>query len=376
MGEKFVSRGAKDPPGRAICPDAVGISKNGGMSQNHYRVPPIPLPPTVPSLSHEGMLIPAALVARNLKILYLPTTKVACTALKFLIAQAEGSLNVHAMETLTTAAVTPMHTVHNPIVSGLTLFRELEADEQQHILQAHDWWRVGAIRNPYARMYSSWENRVLLRAPSLEIDTYECFEDVLVDGCIDLGASFSLFMQQVIDNPTLVNRDDHFKSQTEAIRPGVISLTHVLQVEKEGALQGFVQSLSERAGKVLELQKLNEGLRINYKEVVTPHAAQLIERWSELDFAGSIYEHEEFSLSKTAVVLSERETKLIRYIREVSGRLDVVATEMQTRVSALEHQVHSEWLAGHDEWLIGLSRQGARYGLKEILRRVRRGLRD
>ena len=338
------------------------------MSQNHYGVPPIALPPTVPPLSHEGMLIPAALVAKNLKILYLPTTKVACTALKFLIAQAEGSLNVHSMQTLATAAVTPMHTIHNPIVSGLQLFRELEAEEQQHILQADDWWRVGAIRNPYARMYSSWENRVLLRAPSLEIDTYEGFEDVLVDGCIDLGASFALFMQQVIDNPALVNRDDHFKSQAEAIRPGVISLTHVLQVEKEGALQGFVQSLGERAGKVLELKKLNEGLRINYKEVVTPHAAQLIERWSELDFAGSIYEHEEFSLSKTAVVLSERETKLIRYIREVSGRLDVVATEMQTRVSALEHQVHNEWL-------MGLSRQGARYGLKEILRRLRGGLR-
>lgn len=101
---------------------------------------------------------------------------------------------------------------------------------------------------------------------------------------------------------------------------------------------------------------------------MTPHAAQLVERWSELDFAGSIYEHEEFSSSKNPVILSERETKLIRYIREVSGRLDVVATEMQARVSALEHQVH-------DEWLIGLSRQGARYGLKEIIRRARRGLR-
>ena len=159
-----------------------------------------------------------------------------------------------------------------------------------------------------------------------------------------------------------------FTSWRITIRPGVISLTHVLQVEKEGALQGFVQSLGERAGKVLELKKLNEGLRINYKEVVTPHAAQLVECWSELDFAGLIYEHEQFSLSKTAVVLSERETKLIRYIREVSGRLDVVATEMQTRVSALEHQVHNEWL-------MGLSRQGARYGLKEILRRLRGGLR-
>jgi len=65
--------------------------------------------------------------------------------------------------------------------------------------------------------------------------------------------------------------------------------------------------------------------------------------------------------------LSERETKLIRYIREVSGRLDVVATEMQTRVSELEHQVH-------DEWLMARERRGARYGAGEIIKRFKRGI--
>ena len=329
--------------------------------------PPIAAPRPVPPLTAEGLLIPASLVARQLKILYLPTTKVACTALKFLIAQAEGTLNTQAMHSLPTAAVTTMHTIHNPVVSGLELFRELGVDEQQHILQADDWWRVGAIRNPYARMYSSWENRVLLHAPSLEIDTYNCFEDVLVDDCIDLTATFAVFMDKIIQEPGLVNRDDHFKSQAEAIRPGVISLTHVLQVEKEGALIEFSRVLGERANKTLELKRLNEGLRINYKEVVTPHAAQLIERWSELDFAGLIYEYEEFSSSKNPVILSARETKLIQYIREVSSRLDVVATEMQTKVSDLELQVH-------DQWLIAQERRGARYGAGEIMKRLKRGI--
>ncbi len=29
MGQKRLSQGAKDPPGRAICRDAVGTGKNG-----------------------------------------------------------------------------------------------------------------------------------------------------------------------------------------------------------------------------------------------------------------------------------------------------------------------------------------------------------
>lgn len=327
--------------------------------------PPIPAPPTVPPLSPEGMLIPAALVAPKLKILYLPTTKAACTALKFLLAEAEGSLNTKAIETLTTAAVTRAHTIHNPIVSGLKLFRELEPDEQQHILQADDWWRVGAIRNPYARMYSSWENRVLMRAPSSEIGTYESFEDVLVDDCIDLGATFALFMDKISEEPFLVNQDDHFRSQADALRPGVIGLTHVLQVEKDGELADFAGALGKRANKPLQLKRLNEGLRVHYTDVVSARAAMLIEQWWQSDFADSTYPIQKFPENLDSVVLTSRETKMVRYIREVSTRLGVVATELQTKVSELEQQVH-------EQWLVARERQGARYGAREIIRRLRR----
>lgn len=241
--------------------------------------------PHTPPLTDVAKLVPAALVLPRLKILYFPVTKAACTTLKWALAEAEGSLKADVADSLPTAAVTRTHTIHNIKVSGFRLFRELSVAEQHEVLHSEDWWRVGAYRNPYARMYSSWENRILLRAPSQEIPTFHDFDDVLVDGCIDLVATFERFVQTITEKPHLVHFDDHFRSQAEQIRPGEFPHTHLLQVDKPGELDDFIAQVNVRAGTNVSLQRLNEGLHIPYSKVVTSAIAPLIEKWAYLDFA-------------------------------------------------------------------------------------------
>ena len=302
--------------------------------------------PHTPALTEVAKLVPAALVLPRLKILYFPVTKAACTTLKWALAEAEGSLDNSAADTLPTAAVTRTHTIHNVKVSGFKLFRELSAVEQQEALHSDEWWRVGAYRNPYARMYSSWENRILLRAPSQEIPNFTDFEDVLVDGCIDLVATFERFVRTITEKPDLVHFDDHFRSQAEQIRPGEFPHTHLLQVEKPGELDDFIQQLNERAGTNVSLQRLNEGLHIPYTKVVTSAIAPLIEKWAYLDFALFPYPTEPFPDLQTPIVLTPNETKMIMYAREVTERLSIAAVEVRHRI-------------------------GARYGFSEIIRRTR-----
>lgn len=302
--------------------------------------------PFTPPLTDVAKLVPAALVLPRLKILYFPVTKAACTTLKWALAEAEGSLSHEAADALPTAAVTRTHTIHNIKVSGFRLFRELSVSEQQHVLHAEDWWRVGAFRNPYARLYSSWENRILLRAPSQEIPTFADFDDVLVDGCIDIVATFERFVHTITDKPHLVHFDDHFRSQAEQIRPGEFPHTHLLQVDKPGELDNFIAQVNERAGTNVSLQRLNEGLHISYTKVVTSAIAPLIEKWGYLDFALFPYPTETFPDAQPSIVLTPNETKMIMYAREVTERLSVAAAEVRNRI-------------------------GARYGLSEILRRTR-----
>lgn len=299
--------------------------------------------------SELGLLFPAALVAPRTKVLYLPTTKVACTALKFLIAEAEGSLDESAIDALPTPAVTRSHAIHNVAVSGLRLFASLAEREQRAIIDSDEWWRVGALRDPYARMYSSWENRILLRAPSHYIRSFDAFPDVSTEGSLDVGATFAEFMRRIVVDPRLVEGDDHFRSQCYALRPGSMPLTHLVRVDAEGELAAFAAELSRRAGRDLVLRRLNEGLGISHRDVVTAEVARMIETWSAEDFRSLGFAVDDFPASHAPVLLSPREMRLVSYAREVTERLD--------RVAMLVH-----------------ARSGARYGAREVLRRIRSAL--
>lgn len=295
--------------------------------------------------SELGLLFPAALVAPRLKVLYLPTTKVACTALKFLLAEAEGTLDESAVDDLPTPAVSRVHAIHNVAVSGLGLFAALGEREQRAIIESEDWWRVGAIRDPYARMYSSWENRILLRAPSHYIRSFDAFPDVDHGDALDVGATFAEFMRRIVADPRLVDGDDHFRSQCSALRPGSMPLTHLVRVDADGELAAFAADLSRRAGRDLTLRRLNEGLGIPFRDVITADVARAIETWSAEDFRSLGFATATFPASVPPVLLSARERRLVTYAREVTERLDTVS-------------------------MIIHARSGARYGAREVLRRL------
>ncbi|MEY4600335.1 MAG: Sulfotransferase family, partial [Actinomycetota bacterium] len=107
----------------------------------------------------------STLVAPRLKVLYTPTTKVACTTIKWMLAEAEGSLNLDVIPRLLAANLHRSQTIHNRHVSGLQKLNELPEHQIEEILSSSDWVRLAALRDPIARSYSSWENRIFMRAP-------------------------------------------------------------------------------------------------------------------------------------------------------------------------------------------------------------------
>ena len=64
--------------------------------------------PTLPDMIAFG------LVAPRIKVLYVPTTKVACSTLKLLISQAEGSYNAQAAQEIITPNISQEQTIRNP----------------------------------------------------------------------------------------------------------------------------------------------------------------------------------------------------------------------------------------------------------------------
>ena len=267
------------------------------------------------------------LAARNARVLYVPSTKVASSTMRLLLAEANGTYRPDLIPWLDGPTVSIDQSVHNMQINGLVHMELLSGAEQTEMKSSADWWRVAAVRNPYARIYSAWENRILLRAPGrvTERAWVEC-ADVIVDGCIDLLATYRRFIETLAATPEVFGDDSHFRSQSMHFDLTPISLTHVIRLDHAGELQKFADDLGARVGRAVSPRRLNEGLGIGYREVTDARTAELIRSAFADDFDRFEFADETFPDELGPIVASERETNAIRYARALTERLTQLST--------------------------------------------------
>lgn len=263
------------------------------------------------------------LAARNARVLYVPSTKVASSTMRLLLAEANGTFRPELIPFLDGPTVSVEQSVHNMAINGLVHMELLSVAEQTEMKTSAGWWRVAAVRNPYARLYSAWENRILFRAPGQVLpDAWSACVDVMDGDGIDLGATFRSFVRVLADRPEVFGRDSHFKSQSMHFDLTPIDLTHLVRLDREGDLARFADELGDRVGKSLAPKRLNEGLGLTYRDVTDVATANLIRRIFADDFARFDFAEETFPAALPAVVASSRETQAIRYARALTVRLE------------------------------------------------------
>ena len=262
------------------------------------------------------------LVAPRVKVAYMPTTKSACSSIKMMLAEANGSYRPDNSRFLHSPNISIPQTIHQVEVSGLDLFRYLDPKLQDEIWESPDWWRVGALRHPYARTYSAFENRILMQAPSVLTDeVWEFCSDDRVDGNIDIAATFRRFVHAMRGRPDLFFVDDHFTAQWISVRDDHVRYTHFFRVDKPGEMDRFATELSQRAGMDIRPKRLNEGLGIKYRDVMDAHTAAIIEEIYADDFARYGFERESFPTEPIKLVTTARETRAIEYARDITQRM-------------------------------------------------------
>lgn len=266
------------------------------------------------------------LVARHARVLYVPSTKVASSTMRLLLAQANGTFRPDRIDYLDGPTISIEQSVHNTFINGLEHLELLPVAEQNVMKDSADWWRVAAVRNPYSRVYSAWENRILLRAPSPVLpEAWELCGDVERDGCIDIGASFRRFIEVLMHRPEVFGVDSHFKTQSMHFDLTPLELTHLIRLDEPGALADFADNLGRRVGQSLVPTRLNEGLGLTYRDVVDSRTGALIDDIFGSDFTRFGFEKEVFADSLPDVVASSRESQAIRYARGVTIRLEQVS---------------------------------------------------
>lgn len=275
------------------------------------------------------------LAARNARVLYVPSTKVASSTMRLLLAEANGTFRPELIPHLDGPTISVEQSVHNMAINGLVHMELRPASEQAEMKSSDAWWRVAAVRNPYARLYSAWENRILFRAPGQVLpEAWEACADVMRDDCIDIGETFRTFVRVLARRPEVFGRDSHFKSQAMHFDLTPLELTHVVRLDKEGDLARFADDLGKRVGKSLVPKRLNEGLGLTYRDVTDVATAALIRDIFADDFARFDFVEESFPASIGACVATQRETQAIKYARSLTVRLEQLSRLARYRTTS------------------------------------------
>jgi len=289
------------------------------------------------------------LVAPSLKIMYTPTPKVACSTIKLFLATAEGSHRPDLIDNITTANVSRQQTIHNPAINGLPRLVELPQREINNILTSPDWVRVAALRDPIARSYSAWENRIFFRPPGVTAREIELAHDITVDGRIDLVGSFALFARVLAGHGEAFMNDHHFLPQTHIVRTDAVNYDMLVRTDRKGDMERLADLISERSGKAIRPLRLNEGLRVDLMRLCNADTANLLMAIYHTDYDAFGFERREFPASVEPFLLSETEMRLVFQLRAVMERL-LSISRASTRQA------------------------GARYGMRQIQRAVIRRL--
>ena len=304
---------------------------------------------------------PTCVVAENCKVFYFEVPKVASSALKLLLADANGTYRPDERFDTLYANTSIEQTAHNVEVTGLTRIAKLKPSVREEGLVSPDWWRVAGIRDPYSRFYSGWENRILLMPPARRLERIARIgvTDVLEDGQINASQTFHQFARDVAKNPDKFRLDGHFNTQKFTIRPEIVNYTHLFRVDIADEINGFVSQLSERVGKQLTLQRLNESIGLRGAQFITAEIGKIIEDVFADDFETFGFERKTFPDELPEVVLTPIETNLIMQYRAISERLSVVSRTGFAREKRLTGMLRNE----HREVQ---RRAGGRYALGEL----------
>ena len=282
--------------------------------------------------SHLPDLLNFALVAPRIKVMYVPVTKVACSTLKLFLAQVEGSWNEDATRRVISPNVSQDQTIHNYRVHGLQRFHTLSRRRQWEIIDSPEWMRVAALRDPLRRAYSSWENRVLLRAPGTDPEVLARCPDVIVDGRLDLPATFACFAEALRADPDLFMRDDHFRAQFNTLYVDQVDYDLVARLDQPGALQTLADALNARAGTSVALQRLNSGIGIRPEQVYRGATARTVEEVYERDYAWFGFARHDHPATVPPLVLGPLEHALLRDLRGSTERISVLSAAAFNRV--------------------------------------------
>lgn len=259
-------------------------------------------------------------ICRSSKVLYVPTPKVACTSLKWALAEWEGTVRDPSQSR--NMSVTRDQTIHDFEIHGLGRLPLLSPSDRAEVLGSSEWLRFCVTRDPAARVLSGWVNRVVLQPIYDErITVFTTVPDGPVDP-VDLRIPFRQFVRELQHEGSAWLDDPHFKPQVPLLGIGRFPYTDVVDIAR---VDSFVGSLSARSGAGRPFPRLRRAnatptypVRAMFDDETAAIVAQVYaDDYRVLGYTPIVPDPEQLP-----VFVGENEQRLLREARERARRIE------------------------------------------------------
>jgi len=289
-----------------------------------------------------------AYCSERYKILYIATPKVACTTLKWWFADLEGygqSLR-NLQESVESDPDSIIHDTFHKVAPSMA---GLSSEALVEPLTSDAYFRFALVRNPYKRIFSAWQSKLLLREPLQATPYLNCsFYNQQITGVSDIAVAFEGFLEHLASKEAPEFLDVHWTPQANLLRPDLIRYSKVTKIENVEELSA---ALSERIGHKFSdpfaTRHANESLLPYRLKFITKRCAELIRNMYADDFEVFGYSTQ---LQEDAGVFTKGQVDLaIKAISMVRGRHHRIG-EMGARSNNL-----SQFIAERDGQIASLN---------------------
>lgn len=303
------------------------------------------------------------------KLLYVATPKVACTSIKWWFAALEG-VSREILSSRESNESDPDLVVHDGFAKVAPSVTGLSVESLQDALSSDEFFRFAVVRNPYKRIFSAWQSKLLLREP-LQAPLYRDkeFYSLPIDSYVDIRRSFEAFLLHLMEFEVPQFWDVHWTPQASLLRPDLISYTAIGKIENVGGLEAaLLKHLGTGFVSPFLIRRANESLIPYDPGLISEKSVALIQELYEADF--SLFDYpvapppasEAFSEDQLKTALAG-----IRMLRGRHQRLDEIRSVLRSRNAVLEQRI-GEDLVNVGRWTEAVGEGKAR--IAELLETV------
>lgn len=191
----------------------------------------------------------------ELRVMYMSTPKNACTTLRWMMAELAGE----DIDALTEAgmsrrspALTPDTAIHFALRRMKHALTPAQVPEAllAKIHPDNNWFVFGVLRDPRVRLFSAWQNKLLLQNPAYAKHREQPWFPRLPESAAWVMEDFARFVETLRDDPAHpLRRDSHFAGQSRLLMKDVVPYTRLYQTHELDLLRADITAHLQQVGK-------------------------------------------------------------------------------------------------------------------------------